>query len=371
MKRIQIALLFICTLLLAAPAQAQNPQGPPMPEILAMEPSQTAYDKTSMYMEEFIWRLREKPFQETKNLADQMSAWMKWAQQMVAEMQNGTRPTDYDLLSELDRGIENWEDFYSKMVRVVNIIALVDLKPNSQGQWSYRDVMPLFLTGMNDSNVPYSRLDANGLSILNRGAKVSYADQKRPFRFGDIIDFPNKPSIFQPFTISEDKIEVATRDMNMALNIALLFEGFPVQGFNRDKPGMGITRAGFDIAYHKALFYFEAIKEAIANNGSGTANVQPMPKAGGMNASMKAKVLAIEKGITKDVVDVVITSDSWQIERDAAGQPIRRVIFGYSIVNTPNGKMATRVSWAEDHQGGGKYGGLRAYGNGTESFYVK
>ena len=73
----------------------------------------------------------------------------------------------------------------------------------------------------------------------------------------------------------------------------------------------------------------------------------------------------------KEVVDVVITSDSWQVERNAAGQPIRRVIFGYSIVQTEHGKMATRVSWAEDHQGGGKYGGLRAYGNGMESYYVK
>ena len=98
---------------------------------------------------------------------------------------------------------------------------------------------------------------------------------------------------------------------------------------------------------------------------------KPMPKAGGMHASMKAKVLAVEKSVSKDVVDVVITSDSWQIDRNAAGQPVRRVIFGYSIVNTPNGKMATRVSWAEDHQGGGQYGALHAYGNGMASFYVK
>jgi len=43
---------------------------------------------------------------------------------------------------------------------------------------------------------------------------------------------------------------------------------------------------------------------------------------------------------------------------------------GHSIVQTENGKMATRVSWAEDYQGG-SYGVLHSYGNGRESFYVK
>jgi hypothetical protein len=96
-----------------------------------------------------------------------------------------------------------------------------------------------------------------------------------------------------------------------------------------------------------------------------------MPKAGGMNASMKAKALAAEKSKFKDVLDVVVTSDSWTIEKTAAGVPIRRVIYGYSIGKTKDGKRATRVSWAEEYQGGGKYGSLHTYGVGGDSFYVK
>ncbi|MBR5018060.1 MAG: hypothetical protein IKX53_00300 [Bacteroidales bacterium] len=355
------------------PAQAaQRPVGPPMPEMLTLKPAWLPGDETDMYMEEVMWKLRDTPFQETKKLADQLSAWMKWAQQINEEMENGTRPKDSDLRDELEKGMANWCYFYGKMEDLIGIIARVDLRLNSQGQWVFNDVYPYFLTGMNKSGVPISKVDGKGQPIENRGAKVSYLKEKRPFRFGD-FPITSGPTYFQAENISADKIEVAERDMHMALNIALLFEGFPVQEFKGEEPGKGhvYVRENFDIAYHKALFYYEAVKEAIANNGSGTANKQPMPKAGGMHSSMKAKVLAIEKGISKDVVDVVITSDSWQIERNAAGQPIRRVIFGYSIVNTSNGKMANRVSWAEEHQGGGKYGDLHAYGNGMESFYVK
>ena len=58
-----------------------------------------------------------------------------------------------------------------------------------------------------------------------------------------------------------------------------------------------------------------------------------------------------------------------------SGPPVPKIMqlkdLGQRGDETEHGKMATRVSWAEDHQGGGKYGGLRAYGNGMESYYVK
>ncbi len=146
--------------------------------------------------------------------------------------------------------------------------------------------------------------------------------------------------------------------------ISLIEEGVPVIGV--------LTQQDlYEKYYYGALLFCEAIGEALKLNTPGNLEFKSMPKAGGMNASMKAKALAAEKSKFKDVLDVVITSDSWNIEKTAAGVPIRRVIYGYSIGNTKDGKRATRVSWAEEYQGGGKYGSLHTYGVGGDSFYVK
>ena len=354
----------------ATPAKASHPDGPPRPKLLTMYPSYLPFDSTDSYQEEVFWMLRDRPFKDTKAYADTLTAWVKWARQMVKEMNDGTRPLDYEWRDDLEIGIRDWEHFYSKIATFYagSYVATVDLKPDSQGQWSFKTKFPDFQTGLFNASVPVSQVDPNGRSTKNTTAHVSFKDEKRPFRFGEIVYSPSAPPYFQPYTVGERQIEVAKRDCNMALNAALLLEGYPIEFYKDEDPA---THEEFDIAYHKALFFYEAVREAIANNGTGKIDYQPMPKAGKMHASMKSKVLAVDKAISKDVVDVVITSDNWEIERNALGQPIRRVLFGYSIVQTKDGKVATRVSWAEEHQGGGKYSGLHAYGNGTESFLVK
>lgn len=370
MKRIYIALFAFCALLLAVPAQAQSSQQrPPKPELLGLIPiDETGGEATQEYMYRTFWGLRYIPFAQTKAYAAQMTAWMKWADQVSDEMENGTRPQDKALYDELVRGAKNWMSFYLMLCTHFDpFYTDIDLKKNSQGQWAYKTQFPRFSTGVFTTEYPASEF-IDGKSMKGKNCLVSYKDGKRPFRFGHFIEFPDAPPKFQPDIISDEEIEIAKKECNLALNVALLFEGYPVETF---QPIRSAPSIDFDVTYHKALMYYTAVTEAIANNTPDKMEFEPMPKAGGMHASMKAKVLAIEKGISKDVVDVVITSDFWQIERNAAGQPIRRVIFGYSIVNTANGKMANRVSWAEEHQGGGKYGDLHAYGNGTESFYVK
>ena len=64
--------------------------------------------------------------------------------------------------------------------------------------------------------------------------------------------------------------------------------------------------------------------KAIEDNDKIPMEYKPMPKAGAMNASMKAKVLPLEKAISDKVLDCVVTSDGWQVETNAAGQPVRR-----------------------------------------------
>ena len=126
----------------------------------------------------------------------------------------------------------------------------------------------------------------------------------------------------------------------------------------------------FERTYQTCLLYLDTVNKAIENNDKVEIKYQPMPKAGAMNASMKDKVLPLEKAVTSTVVDCVVTSDVWEVQKDATGTPIRRVIYGYSFVQTKRGKQAVRVSWAEDYQGG-SYGPLHCYGVGGSKFYVK
>jgi hypothetical protein len=85
-----------------------------------------------------------------------------------------------------------------------------------------------------------------------------------------------------------------------------------------------------------------------------------------MNKSLKAKALAVAKAEDSSVIDVVITSNHWNVT------PLeRRSVSGYVIRNTKMGKQASGRSWCQDYMGGGKYGSLRNFGVGLDSFYIK
>jgi hypothetical protein len=92
---------------------------------------------------------------------------------------------------------------------------------------------------------------------------------------------------------------------------------------------------------------------------------------GAITNSSASEMLKISKQQDSKTVSVVITRDAWDVKKNALGQPICRVAYGYRILQTSQGKKAVSCSWAQDYQGGGKYGSLRHYGVGTESFYVK
>lgn len=155
--------------------------------------------------------------------------------------------------------------------------------------------------------------------------------------------------------------EVARMD-----GIVLLTDGLTNEG---DDPN---SNEKYDMArlHLVALTWSDAVRQALANNKPENLQKQPMPKAGAMNGSYKAKALALAKEDDPSVIDVVITSKTWDIKREL-GVPKHRVIYGYIIRKDELGKRASKHSWCQDYQGGGKYGGLRSFGVGTESFYVK
>jgi len=113
------------------------------------------------------------------------------------------------------------------------------------------------------------------------------------------------------------------------------------------------------------------VDAALANNKPENIEYRPMPKAGTMHAKFKAEALAIAKADDPKVIDVVITSNDWDVVMKGL-VPERRNIYGYYITQDELGKICTERVWTQKYQGDGKYGKLRAGGVGVSTdFYVK
>lgn len=328
------------------------PSGPEIPQLMAMSESYSEYDETGKYINNLAWGLRKTSLSDAKALAQKLSARAQWDLKTLEQLDN---VEDYEFGQKLISELKNWQAFYVTLGEITNLISFAQFqKDNSNGLW-YTEGIPLMMCGMFKTGVPASEEGVKGvgrISFARKNGKGFFCDAK-----------------LEPVFAEDEELEVAKLDLNMATNIYTLFDGFPIEWCRRSQ--QGVLQDQFDIYYHKAHYYANALQEAINGNSLSNLEFKPMPKAGGMNASMNAKALAAEKTKThKDVVKVVVTSNSWEVQKNPAGVPIRRVIYGYSIGNTKHGKMATKVSWAEDYQGG-KYGSLHCYGVGTESFYVK
>ena len=114
----------------------------------------------------------------------------------------------------------------------------------------------------------------------------------------------------------------------------------------------------FEEGYNRATMYVTFLGDAIKGNSPANIAYRPMPKAGSLNAQLHAAALAIAR-------------DQWDVKRNALGQILHRVAYGYYIVKDEVGRKAVSHSWAQDYQGG-KYGSLRHFGVGAEgAFYVK
>lgn len=124
------------------------------------------------------------------------------------------------------------------------------------------------------------------------------------------------------------------------------------------------------VLYNYCGIYANAVEKACEANTPENIERKPRPKAGAMHASMKAQALAVAKANDSDVVDVIITSASWDVKMRGL-VPVNRNIYGYYVVKDEHGLMCLPRMWTQDYNNG-KYGKLRAGGTGTESpFYIK
>lgn len=128
---------------------------------------------------------------------------------------------------------------------------------------------------------------------------------------------------------------------------------------------------GTRVMYNLCGMYANAVEKAAEQNKPENIERKPRPKAGSMQASLKAQALQVAKAADKDVVDVIITSNSWDVKMKGL-VPLLRNVYGYYLVKDEHGIMAVSRAWTQDYQGGGKYGKMRAGGVGTTSpFYIK
>ena len=123
--------------------------------------------------------------------------------------------------------------------------------------------------------------------------------------------------------------------------------------------------------YNFAGIYATGVEEACSKNTPENIERRAMPKAGALNSSLKAQALKVAKAQNPNVVDVVITSNNWDVKRK--GSVItHRSVYGYYVIQDSNGKKCTSRAWTQSYLGGGKYDTLRAGGVGVEAdFYVK
>lgn len=236
----------------------------------------------------------------------------------------------------------------------------VRMNRNERGEWAYSlTPAPECETGLWTKHVPKAlkKKDVSTYAACMVNGVFYFCE--RPFGGG-----------FVPVVLDDDELYVPSVAMALVRNIGLMYEN-GILDLLKEMYTDKYHQDNFERSYQTCHFYLSAVSQALGNNDKIEVKYEPMPRAGAMNASMKAKVLPLEKAITDKVVDCVVTSDGWEVQRDAAGNILRRVIYGYSLVQTKRGKQATRVSWAEDYMGGGNYGSLHAYGVGGAKFYVK
>ena len=321
---------------------------PECPELMSID----RYSHPDNRLYEKLYSFRFATADEAKDFGAKMTARYLWGKKVKENMGHSGKPIAYD--SKLDLKLDNeavmYEKFYGMINQLLSLYAPVQMKlDQSVGAWYYEG-RATFNTQMSQIGVPSSE---KGIKTSNpASARIRFEMQNNKYVF---IDGSHNPRFLE-----DDEMQVAQNELNFVTNLAHMLQ--PIAEANEQQ---------YMARYQAALAFVGGLKQALAGNSIDNLEFKPMPKAGGLNGALKAQALAIAKKQNANVVDVVITRDAWDVKRNALGQPLHRVAYGYRIVSTKHGKRAVSCSWAQDHQGGGKYGALRHFGVGTESFFVK
>ena len=329
------------------------PPEPPRPEL--MNPAKSDDELLTN-----VWALRTTPIEDAAALAKQMDARQRWILEVLEKIEEGKIPRDADLMEQMKAEGGRWGAYYSHIISVVTHHCGVNFEDVGNGQVSYKGT-PTLHGGMWDPKVPLTKQQ---LGVVGNNNEKSFSFCVRDDKASFVDAYGNNTML------DDEHVRIAHMDYRLMRNIIYMLEGLP-QELAKEAANGGMLKA-LHLTLQRSIFYCDNLNKALGANSPANIERRAMPKAGKLN-SLRAQALAIEKsqGNASDVIDVVITRDAWDVKTNAAGVPICRVAYGYLIVKDKQGKRAISYSWAQDHQGGGKYGALRHYGNGMESFLVK
>ena len=317
-----------------AKAQAYNTQRPDLPWPMA---ENGTYNGTSA--EDFLHNIVDVPKEELETLRQQMDARFK-SNSMIIKAGKEKLIDDYQLITSAENENQRWWDFYGMMRHITNI-CLSNVEITKDGAIN-KDRASYLVIGRGGGGIGYY--------VIQQDGKFKFTNLAREGAFLNSEDL----KIAQEAAQRMRQFQILTRGIHLMLEEA------------GEKYDMADR-----LMFNMEGIYAMAVEEACKGNTPENIEYQPMPKAGSMHAKYKAEALAIAKQSNKDVIDVVITSNDWDVKMKGL-VPSHRSIYGYIITQDEHGKICSSRAWTQSYQGNGNYGKLRAGGVGvTSDFYVK
>ena len=316
-----------------AKMQALETQRPPLPWPMSENPQYNG-----MSVEDFLRSIADVPDEEVKALREQLDARFK-SNCQLNKINSGP---DYDvkLRENIEKENERWWKFYSALAQITRTAL--------DGVYSDRDGT------LHTENQSYF---LNGRGSGPRGVRIERHDGKFKFcSLGHQAIFLNN----QEMAAAQDAAKRSRKFQILTLAIHKMLDEAG-EKYDYDDRYM----------YNYAGMLAKALEEALEGNTPENIEYRAMPKAGSMQAKFKAEALAIAKADDPNVIDIVITSNDWDVLMKGL-VPERRNIYGYYITQDELGKICKERVWTQKYQGNGNYGKLKAGGVGVSSdFYVK
>ena len=324
-----------------AKMQALETQRPPLPWV--MDPNGTY---NGIGMEEFVDRMVEMDITEDglKELRSQLDARFK--HNHVLDKINSGPDYDVKLWESIQKENERYWQFYDKISSwTLVLINSTKVTEDANGAVSVSTKGSLMT-----ANKYRAKGSAQGITLVSRNGKYVFATLGGQGSFLNAADLEGAKKCAKQMHL----FQIFTK------NTPQLWDELGEKYSNTQK-----------YMYYNQNVYANAADQAIANNTPENIDYKPMPKAGSMHAKFKAEALAIAKADDPNVLDVIITSNDWDVVMKGI-VPERRNIYGYIVTKDELGKKCSERVWTQKYQGDGKYGKLKAGGVGVSSdFYVK
>ena len=316
-----------------AKMQALETQRPPLPWPMSENPQ---YNGKSV--EEFLKSIADVPDEEVKALREQLDARFK--HNHVLDKINSGPDYDVKLWESIQKENERWWKFYSTLGHITST-ALDGVYADGDGT-------------LHAENPSYF---LNGRGSGPRGIRIERHDGK--FKFCSL----GHQAIF----LNEQEVAAATDAAKRSRKFQIL-----TLAIHKMLDEVGEKYDYSDrYMYNYAGMLAKALEEALEGNKPENIEYKAMPKAGSMQAKFKSEALAIAKADDPNVIDIVITSNDWDVVMKGL-VPERRNIYGYYITQDKLGKICKERVWTQKYQGDGSYGKLKAGGVGVSAdFYVK